>query len=140
MKSHFELSDAEFLTQFESLLLDPGLFSHEAHLRLGWLYIHKFGIHAALQDIPIQIQKFATRYGDPDKYHHSLTVSAVHTIHHFYNRSNKTTFQDFLNEFPRLTHSFKSLLLSHYSSAKLFSSEAKRTFVQPDLIPFDAVV
>jgi hypothetical protein len=40
---HFSLTDIEFENQFENGTLKPELFSHEAHVRLAWIHIKKYG-------------------------------------------------------------------------------------------------
>jgi hypothetical protein len=37
MEQHQYLSDKEFEEQFETCQMNPSIFSHEAHLRLGWI-------------------------------------------------------------------------------------------------------
>ena len=49
MKSHFDLTNSEFLDQFSQCKLDPAAFSHDAHLRLAWIHIQRFGIEKAIR-------------------------------------------------------------------------------------------
>jgi hypothetical protein len=51
MNSHFELSDELFEEQFQNCQLNPALFNHEAHLRLAWIHITKYGIDKAIENI-----------------------------------------------------------------------------------------
>ncbi len=44
MEEHFYLTDIQFERQFANCSLNPELFSHEAHLRLAWLHISKYGL------------------------------------------------------------------------------------------------
>mgnify|MGYP000226997985 FL=1 len=44
MNSHYKLNDLEFVNQFQKTTLDPKLFTHEAHLRLAWIYINNEGL------------------------------------------------------------------------------------------------
>ena len=48
MEPHYALSDPEFEKQFESAVLDPKFFSHEAHLRLAWIHVTKYGVERAI--------------------------------------------------------------------------------------------
>ena len=137
MKNHFTLSDDEFERQFANITLDPTLFSHEAHIRLAWIHISKYGVGQAIDNICQQIPAFAGFHGAPDKYHATVTVAAVRAVYHFMLKSRSGTFADFIDEFPRLKYNFMDLLHAHYGM-DLFQSELARTeYVEPDLLPFD---
>ena len=77
LERHFLLSDTEFLTKFEAATLDLALFSHEAHLRLAWLYIKIYGIEKAVDKTCAQLQHFTKVLGAEDKFNTTLTVAAV---------------------------------------------------------------
>ena len=139
MESHFQLNDDQFKHQFEDLSLDPGWFSHEAHLRLAWVHIRTSGVTNAIDSITHQIKAFAKYHGDADKYNETVTVAAVRTVYHFMLKSSSSSFADFIAEFPRLKYEFKSLLNSHYSIDLFKSDAAKSTFIEPDLLPYDTV-
>ena len=137
MHSHFQLTDTQFEQQFQARTLDASLFSHEAHLRLAWIHIKKYGIEKALQNIPMQIIHFVDNLGARDKYNHTLTIAAIKTVYHFTLKSTTTTFKDFIQAFPRLTNNFKGLLACHYQF-DIFNNElAKEVYIEPDLLPFD---
>ncbi len=137
MEAHFKINDADFEQQFSSCKLAPNLFTHEAHLRLAWIHIRKYGARQALVHITSQIKRFAGFHGDHDKYHETVTVAAVRAVHHFIRKSSTTSFQDFIAEFPRLKYEFASLLDQHYSASIFKSKTAKKDFLPPDLIDFD---
>ena len=133
---HGHLSDDSFIHLFESRALNPGLFTHEAHLRLAWIYIDRNGLERAEELVSSGIKKYVEHLGADDKYHHTLTIAAVKTVYHFYQKYNGLNFFDFIDEFPRIKEKFKSLIDAHYSSSILTSSNAKRIFVQPDLLEY----
>ena len=137
MEKHHTLTDTEFERQFANCTLDPALFSHEAHLRLAWIHISKYGVDKAIKNVCDQIQAFATANGADGKYHVTLTVAAVRAVYHFVLKSTSTDFAGFIAEFPRLKFQFKELLDCHYSM-NLFKSElAREVYLEPDLAPFD---
>ncbi|NND31934.1 MAG: hypothetical protein HKN76_05030, partial [Saprospiraceae bacterium] len=39
MEHHRKLSDRDFLDSFENMTMNPAWFTHEAHLRVAYLYI-----------------------------------------------------------------------------------------------------
>ncbi|WP_299549768.1 hypothetical protein [Seonamhaeicola sp.] len=137
MESHYALKNSQFLEQFQAATLDPKLFTHEAHLRLAWLYIDAYGVDKAIELVKTQLINYVTVLGVTDKYNETVTVAAVKAVYHFYLRSESQTFEGFINEFPRLKTNFKDLLFSHYH-VDIFNLEAARSaFLEPDLLPFD---
>ncbi len=136
MEKHFDLTDAEFENQFRNCALSPELFSHEAHLRLAWIHVTKYGEEMAIENICTQLVTFVTFVGAKDKYNKTLTIAAIKAVQHFIKKSNSTTFQEFISEFPRLKYNFKDLMNFHYQIDVFNSEEAKKEFLQPDLVPF----
>ena len=137
MKNHFILNDSEFEKAFESCSLDPSLFSHEAHVRLAWIHINKYGIDKAEKNIQKQLQKFVLHVGAKDKYHKTITIVAIKAVNHFIKQSNTDSFINFIEEFQQLKTNFKTLINSHYSIDVFNSEFAKVNFLKPDLIPFN---
>jgi len=136
MEHHFELSDADFERQFSNCQLNPSIFSHEAHLRLAWIHIDKYGLEQARENIQQQLQDFVAHVGSADKYHKTLTIAAVEAVNHFMKKSKSDNFKDFIMEFPQLKSNFRELISSHYSFDIFASPEAKSEFLVPDLLPF----
>lgn len=137
MEKHYQLSDPEFETQFRECSMDPILFgSHEAHLRLAYIHITKYGIDQACENLCHQIMAFDATFGKADKFHHTLTVASAKVMHHFIQKSSTENFAGLLQEFPRLKTNFKALLAQHYQT-NIFSSELARVqYLEPDLLPF----
>ncbi|GAB4036983.1 hypothetical protein [Spirosoma gilvum] len=136
METHFDLSDEAFEQQFEACTLPPAIFSHEAHLRLAWIYIRKYGTEKAVETVCRQLINYVDSLGARDKYNQTLTVAAVRAVSHFVDRSNADTFYDFIQQFPRLKDNFKALIATHYQVDIFNSDLAKRTYIEPDLLPF----
>jgi len=137
MERHYQLTDAQFETQFADLSMDPTLFSHEAHLRLAWIHIKHHGVDKAIENICRQINIFDATFDDGTKYHTTLTVASIKTVCHFFLKSKSDTFQDFIAEFPRLKNNFKELISSHYGFDVFTSEKAKSEYLKPDLLPYD---
>ena len=51
MKNLVDLTDDELEQRFENCLIDAALFTHEAHLRLAWIHIEKYGVEKAINNI-----------------------------------------------------------------------------------------
>jgi len=137
MEAHYRFTDEAFEKQFKFGLLHPSYFTHEAHLRLAWIHLHKYGLENALKNVTSQIEAFTILHDARTKYNTTVTVAAVRAVHHFMRESESKTFKDFIEEFPRLKFDFKELLGYHYAFNIFASEEAKDSYLEPDLLPFD---
>ena len=136
MEPHYHLSDQAFEATFFDASLDPSLFTHEAHLRLAWIHISKYGEEKAIQNITSQIQNYVRQLGVEDKYNETLTVAAIKVVHHFKQKESIDTFEAFISTYPRLKTHFKDLLAQHYGIDIFNSDNAKKQFLEPDLLAF----
>jgi len=136
MEAHLNLTDASFLQQFAAAELPPELFSHEAHLRLAWLHLQHHGLEKAIDLVRTQIMHYVGILGAADKYHDTLTVAGVKTVHHFMQKSKADNFQEFIQEFPLLKTDFKVAVYTHYSRARLALPEARTRYLEPDLLGY----
>jgi hypothetical protein len=130
--THFKLTDLEFEKRFADGSLNPVLFTHEAHLRLAWIHIDKYGVENAIDNICCQLAAFITALGAYDKYNKTVTVAAIRAVYHFKLKSRSDNFQNFIIEFPRLKHNFKQIVQSHYSTDIFKSELAKQQYLEPD--------
>jgi len=137
MEKHFELSDAEFEKQFINCELSPDIFSHEAHLRLAWINIKKYGIKKAVTNLQGQLREYVKSVGAENKYNTTLTLAAIKAVYYFMLKSYSNSFRGFMIEFPRLKNNFRELMSCHYGFDIYNSEKAKMKFLQPDLLPFD---
>ncbi|MEC8831664.1 MAG: hypothetical protein VX772_04845, partial [Bacteroidota bacterium] len=128
--------DLEFIHAFESGEYPPKKIDHKAHIKLAWIYLDLYDEETAISKTCKAIQNFDQLYGGGTKYHTTLTVAAVKVIHHFRQKSSATTFEGFVNEFPKLVTSFKELLYQHYGKDTITNPRAKTTYLEPDLLPF----
>ena len=136
MEQHYQLSDEEFETQFANCTLDPKLFSHEAHLRLTWLYIKKYGLVKAEGMIIEQLTAYVKSLGATEKFNLTLTIAAIKAVHHFMTHIDVPNFNEFIDQGSQLKTAFKELINSHYSFDVFQSEEAKTKFIAPDLVAF----
>lgn len=136
MQSHLELSDDNFELDFYLCRFPAVLFSHEAHVRLAWIHIKKYGCDIAVENITKQLFHFVQAIGATDKYNQTLTCAAVKAVNHFINKSTSTNFPGFIIEFPRLKANFKELMAYHYTIDIYNSALAKQQYLEPDLAPF----
>lgn len=136
MSNHSCLTDPEFEKQFKQTTLPSEDFTHEAHLRLAWIYLTKYGLQKATEKLCEEIRQFDQTHGDGTKFNQTVTVASAHTINHFIKRSHAEDFSVFIGEFPRLLTHFKEIVQSHYSFDIFTDPECKTIYRLPDLQPF----
>ncbi|GGD30725.1 hypothetical protein [Flavobacterium orientale] len=136
MEHHFLLTDQEFEEQFANALVDPTLFTHEAHLRLAWIHIMKYGEPIAIQNITTQLQNYVRHLGATGKYNDTLTVAAIKVVKHFMQKQKLATFHEFITSYPQLKQNFKNCIDQHYSTDIFKCEKAKEKYLEPDLLAF----
>lgn len=125
MKNHVDLSDDEFEQQFENCLIGAEIFTHEAHLRLAWIHIEKYGVEKATTNICFQLKRYVEYLGATDKYNETVTIAAIRAIHHLRLKTDANNFADFIVKNPGLKDNFKELLAQHYLTNIFNSQQAK---------------
>jgi hypothetical protein len=147
------MTDSEFLSKFENRSLARSEWTHEAHVRMAWLYLARTdNYRTARSKVRSGIKKLnaaflarsvapcgATKPAEPAAearplgYHETITTAFVRVIA---TRSRPgESFASFRKRNPDLFDGRLSVLLAHYSPGLLFSDEAKTKFAQPDLEP-----
>jgi hypothetical protein len=130
------MTDDEFLAAFESCRIPKELWTHEAHVRMAWLYLRRRPLGEVIPHVRRAIQRYNASLGNTEGYHETITLAYLVLIDERIDRdSGDETFATFSAAFPSLLDRRLSALLEHYSREVLFSDEAIRTFVEPDLVP-----
>lgn len=137
MEAHYSITDIRFLDSMEHATLDPWVFTHDAHLRWGWLLLQKYELERAISAACNQLMRYTTKLGAVEKYNETVTVAAIRAIHHFRLKYESDSYTEFISKAPRLKTSFKKLLGFHYSQDIFRLPTAKNQYLEPDLLPFD---
>jgi hypothetical protein len=150
------MTDGEFLVAFEACSIPRSEWTHEAHVRMAWLYLSRrpftdaldrirrgirklndrIGQPAATHRAPAQRRTSATN-GDPNGYHETITVALTRII-----ADRICSGEDYLgfrDRNPDLFDRKLPALFAHYSTALLLSPEARRSFVDPDVLKLPPV-
>ncbi|TFF34506.1 hypothetical protein [Mucilaginibacter psychrotolerans] len=135
---HAELNDQEFIRQIENVTINPELFTHEAHIRMAWLYLNNHDSDTALQHICAAIKGIDTKYAGGTKYHHTISEVFARSIAMLMQQKPANTWQEFILANPGLGIS-KKFLAAYYSDEILYSDEAKTQFMPPDKKPLPVV-
>ena len=128
------MTDDEFLRAFEDCSIPKASWTHEAHVRMAWLYLRRRPLDEVVPFVRRAIQRYNTSLGNTEGYHETITVAYLRLIDALIDRDAPGgTFASFSTAHPTLLDRELSAVLEHYSRDLLFSKEAIRTFVEPDL-------
>ncbi len=146
------MTDDEFLSAFEGCRLARTDWTHEAHIRMAWLYLMRAEARAGAVDrVRSGIQKLNATFiqrdqlenpnrppkpKDPrglDGYHETVTSAFVTVIASRVRPGED--FAAFRARNPDLFDRNLSALLRHYTPERLYSLPARTEFLEPDLEP-----
>ena len=136
MEKHYRFSDDVYEQKFRECKFPPLYFSHEAHLRLAYIHLNKYGLEQSIENMCNQIYDFAIKYGANMKFNATVTYASLQIMYSYMKKSQSNNFSDLMMEFPHLLINFKAEIQKHYSWDVFRSIEAKETIYQPDLEPF----
>jgi hypothetical protein len=133
MKHYASTEDQAFLRAFESLAVAPEEFDHSAHVRLAYVYLCEHSIDAAADKMKQPLLAFLSHLDvDESKYHETVTRAWTMAASYFMNQSKDCNSAAVLiSGNPQLLDT--KIMLTHYSAQILFSSEARQSFVAPDI-------
>ena len=125
---------------FESCATPPAEFTHAAHLVVALCYLRGDGL--AVPQAAERMRAGLYRYLDHNgagrqKYHETITLFWLKRVRGFLDRSDATRpAAELANEMIELCGDAK-LVGDYYSKERLFSEEARKAWVEPDLKPLD---
>ncbi len=127
------MEDEEFIRRFEACTFPAEQFHHPEHVRVVWLYLHRYPLLETLVRFSESLKRFATANGKPNLYHETITWSYVFLINERMKRNGQThSWEDFAAKNADLFDWKNSILKSYYREETLQSELARRTFVFPD--------
>lgn len=128
-------ADLEFEQRFTRGEFPPKQFDHRAHLRLACVHLSMHGPVRATGTFRDALRAFIAHHGiDPAKFHETLTIAWLRLAWLHMQRLGRTdSAEDFVAR-ATLLHDPK-IMLGHYTEARLFSEQARRDWVAPDLEP-----
>ena len=126
------MSDDDFLAAFEACAFARPEWTHEAHVRMAWLFLTRLPFDAALDRVRRGIQKLNAKIGSPDGYHETITVAFVRIIASRLRPGEG--YSAFRDRNPDLIDRTLPAPLRHYSKERLWSPEARWGFIEPDVV------
>lgn len=135
MNHKCSIEDERYLSAFETYEIDSATFHHREHLRVAYVLIATYGLEAAFVRLRASLIGLLTHLGvGTEKYHETVTYAWLLAVNHFMHMTKQSkTFDDFIQSNSLLLDA--SIMTTHYSQNLLQSSEAKVTFLEPDLDP-----
>lgn len=124
------MTDSEFLTAFEDTSLPRSAWTHQAHVRMGFLYLSQLPYAEAEEKIVAGIRRYNAAKGNQTGYHHTITIAFARLIA---SRLNSSDWPAFLANNPELFQF--SCIQRYYSESVLKSDRARIELVEPDLMP-----
>jgi len=108
-------------------------FHHASHLHVAWVYLaESSSVQQAANRMRDTLRRLAAAAGKPEKYHETITLFWVHLLAHASKCGERL--EEIVHANPQLLE--KTFPLTYYSAERLFSDEARTSWVEPDLKPF----
>jgi hypothetical protein len=107
-------------------------FHHQQHVEVGWLFVRKYGMPAALGEFTAAIKRFAAAKGADGLYHETITWAFLLLIAERQEKCGAGTWDAFSAANADLLVWKPSILEQYYGADTLKSDLARRVFVFPD--------
>jgi hypothetical protein len=124
---------------FHERTLPKTQWTHHAHLKVGLWTLLRFPPDEALNRLRVAIRTYNESVGginsDSAGYHETITAFYVRVIDRFLSNVGRTRPADELAEELIRLHGDKELPLRYWSKQRPMSSEARLSWVEPDLCP-----
>lgn len=109
-------------------------FDHASHLHVAWTYLSEStSVEQAASKMRETLRRLAAAAGRPQKYHETITLFWVHLLGQAYAVNRGVRLEEVVYASPQLLE--KSFPLAYYSVERLFSDEARASWMEPDLKP-----
>jgi len=128
------MTDAELTRALERGEIANENFHHVSHLHVAWVYLaESSSVQQAANKLRDTLRRFAAAAGKPQKYHETITLFRLHLLSRAHAASGGEGLEEIVRANPQLLE--KNFPLAYYSSERLFSDEARTSWVEPDLKP-----
>jgi len=124
-----EAATARELRALETGALDPAMFPHPEHVRLGYEMLGRYSFGEALSRFSRGLKLLAEKAGRPEVYHETITVAFLALIGERRGRQAHGTWDEFKAENGDLFD--KRCLERWYDADRLRSDLARKTFCLP---------
>ena len=124
-------ADYEFLARFEACTLPEREWTHLAHIRVAWVCLNVDPPGTALERIREGILRYNTEVlNRAHMYHETVTVAYTRIVSA--RMANEERWVEFAQRIDDLLDRESPALLRYYSAERLYSDEARFSFVEAD--------
>jgi hypothetical protein len=109
---------------------DPAQFPHGEHVRMGFEMLRRHSFTETALHMSRALRMMAARAGRPEAYHETITIAFLSLIAERFEPDRTVDFEQFGGSNPDLFD--KHILARWYSSGRLASDAARRTFLLPE--------
>ena len=128
------MTDVELTRALERGEIANEDFHHASHLHVAWVYLaESSSVRQAANKMRDTLLRFATAAGKLEKYHETITLFWLRLLSRAQAASRGERLEDIMRANPQLLE--KNFALAYYSAERLFSDEARTSWVEPDLKP-----
>ena len=128
------MTDVELTRALERGEIANEDFHHVSHLHVAWVYLaESSSVRQAANKMRDTLRRFAAAAGKPQKYHETITLFWVHLLSVADAANGGERLEEIVRANPQLLE--KNFPLAYYSAERLFSNEARASWVEPDLKP-----
>ena len=125
-------ADTDFLSLFETCTLPEAEWTHAAHIRVAWILLNLQSPDVAIGRVRDGILRYNTEVlNHRHKYHETVTVAFTRIVASRM-RENES-WDDFALRIDDVLDPDDPILLRYYSKDRLFSENARKEFIEPDL-------
>ena len=126
------MTDEQFARAFERGEIAPAELDHRAHVRVAWVYLREGpSVEAATSRMREGITRVAAAANASQKYHETITVLWMQLLADAAARvPQPCELTELFERCPELAD--KDLPLKYYSRERLFSEEARASWVPPE--------
>lgn len=136
VEKHRKLSDDAFRSAFATQTIEPKVFTHEAHLRLAWLYVTNFEVTKAAELLCQQIKAFDLHFGKGDVYNETVTIAFAYLVQQRQKMGDYKDFEAFLAQHNDLQTNYRAILAEYYDFDVFKNETAKTEYVAPTIKGF----
>ena len=128
------MTDVELTRAIERGEIANEEFRHASHLHVAWVYLaESSSVQQAANKMRETLRRFAAAAGKPQKYHETITLFWVHLLARARAVGRAERLEELVYANPQLLE--KNFPLGYYSAERLFSDEARVSWMEPDLKP-----
>ena len=128
------MTDMELTRALERSEMPTEEFHHASHLHVAWVYLaESSSVQEAATKMRETLRRITTAAGKTRKYHETITLFWVHLLGRVRAVGRAERLEDVVYANPQLLE--KNFPLTYYSAERLFSDEARVSWMEPDLKP-----